>query len=259
MSAYYVEKILSVHHWNSNYFSFTCTRNESLRFDNGQFLLVGLQIPEASHPLVRAYSIASANWEEQLTFFSIKIADGALTSLLQHIKVGDEVLISKKPTGTLVLSDLLPGKYLYLLATGTGLAPFLSLTKDPEIYERFEKIILIHGVRKIEDLAYRDYFEKELAQHEYLGNMVTKQLIYYPMVSREPFIHEGRITKQIISEQLFKDIGLAPFDRERDRVMICGGPYMLKDLVNILKERGLIISPKRGVPGDFLIERAFVE
>ena len=137
MAAFNTQKVLSVHHWTDAYFTFTCTRDESLRFENGQFVMVGLMVD--GKPLMRAYSVASANWEEHLEFFSIKVQDGPLTSRLQHLKVGDDVLISKKPTGTLVAGDLNPGKHLYLLSTGTGIAPFLSITKDPEIYEQFEK------------------------------------------------------------------------------------------------------------------------
>ncbi|QRN40723.1 MAG: ferredoxin--NADP reductase [Neisseriaceae bacterium] len=259
MSAYNIEKVLSVHHWTDNYFSFTCTRDESLRFDSGQFVMVALQVKELERPIARAYSIASANWEDHLEFFSIKVQNGALTSRLQHLKVNDEVLISRKPTGTLVLSDLKPGKNLYLFATGTGIAPFLSLTKDPEAYEQFEKIILVHGVRNIADLAYHDHFTIYLRAHEYLGDIIKNQLIYYPIVSRESFKHQGRITTLMSNGQLFQDIGLPVINPEYDRAMICGSPTMLKDISTILNQLGLKVSPKRGQRGDYLIERAFVE
>ena len=183
MAAFNSMKVLSVHHWTEAYFSFTCERDESLRFENGQFVMVGLMVD--GKPLMRAYSVASANWEEHLEFFSIKVQNGPLTSRLQHLQVGDEVLISKKPTGTLIASDLNAGKNLYLLSTGTGLAPFLSVTKDPDIYEQFEKVILVHGVRYKKDLAYYEHFTKELQEHEYLGDLVKEKLIYYPIVSRE--------------------------------------------------------------------------
>lgn len=258
MSAYFEEQVLSVYHWNSSYFSFTCTRNESLRFENGQFVMVGLRLPGQERPIVRAYSIASANWEEHLEFFSIKVSDGALTQQLQHLKVGDTVLVSKKPTGTLVLSDLFPGKRLYLLSTGTGLAPFLSITKDPEAYENFEKIILLHGVRKKEDLAYYTRFTKELAEHEYLGDLVKEKLVYYPIVSREKFIHQGRITHLLENGQVFKDLSLPIINPQEDRAMICGGPAMLKDTSQVLEKFHLSPSPKRGELGQYLIERAFV-
>jgi ferredoxin--NADP+ reductase len=207
---------------------------------------------------MRAYSIASANHEEVLEFLSIKVADGPLTSRLQHIKPGDEVLVSRKPTGTLLLHDLKPGKHLYLLSSGTGLAPFMSLIKDPDLYERFDKIVLIHGVRYRSELAYRDFIDWELTHHEYLGELVRKQLIYYPTVTRERFRCQGRVTDLIESGKLFTDIGLPPLDPGTDKAMICGSPAMLKDLSVLLDARGFHISPHVGEPGDYVIERAFV-
>lgn len=257
MAAYNVQKVLSVHHWTDAYFTFTCTRDDSLRFQNGQFVMIGLMVD--GKPLMRAYSIASANWEEELAFFSIKVQDGPLTSRLQYLKVGDEVLVSKKPTGTLIASDLNPGKNLYLLSTGTGLAPFLSVTKDPEIYDQFEKIVLIHGVRYQKDLAYYDHFTTDLPNHEYLGEMVREKLIYYPVVSREEYIHYGHLTDLMRSGKLFDDIGLPPITPEHDRAMICGSPAMLKDSCAVLDGFGLTISPKMGQRGDYVIERAFVD
>ena len=257
MAAYNVQKVLSVHHWTDAYFTFTCTRDDSLRFQNGQFVMIGLMVD--GKPLMRAYSIASANWEEELAFFSIKVQDGPLTSRLQHLKVGDEVLVSKKPTGTLIASDLNPGKNLYLLSTGTGLAPFLSVTKDPEIYDQFENIVLIHGVRYQKDLAYYDHFTTDLPNHEYPGEMVREKLIYYPVVSREEYIHYGHLTDLMRSGKLFDDIGLPPITPEHDRAMICGSPAMLKDSCAVLDGFGLTISPKMGQRGDYVIERAFVD
>jgi ferredoxin/flavodoxin---NADP+ reductase len=257
MAAYNVQKVLSVNHWTDAYFTFTCTRDDSLRFQNGQFVMIGLMVD--GKPLMRAYSIASANWEEELAFFSIKVQDGPLTSRLQHLKVGDEVLVSKKPTGTLIVSDLSPGKNLYLLSTGTGLAPFLSVTKDPEVYEQFEKIILIHGVRYQKDLAYYDHFTTQLPNHEYLGEMVRSKLVYYPVVSREEFVHHGHLTDLMVSGKLFEDIGLPKITPEHDRAMICGSPAMLKDSCAVLDSFGLTISPKMGQRGDYVIERAFVD
>jgi ferredoxin--NADP+ reductase len=178
------ERVIDVHHWNDSLFSFRTTRDPGFRFDSGQFVMMGLEVD--GRPLMRAYSIASANYEEHLEFFSIKVANGPLTSRLQHLQPGDAVLVSRKPTGTLVLNDLKPGRHLYLLGTGTGLAPFLSLARDPETYERFDKIVLAHGVRHIADLAYGDYLEHKLPQHEYLGPLVRDKLIYYPSVTREP-------------------------------------------------------------------------
>lgn len=256
MAAFNTVRVLSVHHWNENYFSFTTEREDSLRFENGQFVMVGLMAD--GKPLMRAYSVASANYEEHLEFFSIKVQNGPLTSRLQHLKVGDDILISKKPTGTLITGDLNPGRYLYLLSTGTGLAPFLSVTKDPEAYDQFEKIIMVHGVRHVDDLAYYKHFTEDLPNHEFLGDMIREKLIYYPTVTREPFKHEGRITDLMISGKLFEDIGLPKIDPKLDRAMLCGGPKMLKDTSEMLNQFGLVVSPRMGERGDYVIERAFV-
>ncbi len=257
MSSLATETVLSVHHWNDSLFSFRTSRNPALRFTNGQFVMIGLEVN--GRPLMRAYSIASANHEEHLEFFSIKVPDGPLTSRLQHLQAGDDLLISKKPTGTLVLRDLKPGKRLFLFATGTGLAPFMSLIHDPETYERFEKVILIHGVRWTSELAYRDYIESDLREHEYLGDMVREQLVYYPTVTREAFHNQGRQTDLILSGKLFEDLQQPPLDPSQDRAMICGSPAMLKEISQILDQQGFEISPHIGVAGDYVIERAFVE
>jgi ferredoxin/flavodoxin---NADP+ reductase len=256
MAAISTERVLTVHHWNNTVFSFTTTRDQALRFENGHFIMLGLQID--GKPLMRAYSIASANHEEHLEFLSIKVSDGPLTSRLQNIKPGDEVLVSRKPTGTLLLHDLKPGKRLYLLSSGTGLAPFMSIIKDPLTYERFEKVILVHGVRYRSELAYRDYIEWELTHHEYLGELVRNQLIYFPTVTRERFRYQGRITSLIESGKLFADTGMPPLSPATDRIMICGSPAMLADLSVLLDERGFEISPHVGEPGDYVIERSFV-
>jgi ferredoxin--NADP+ reductase len=219
--------------------------------------MIGLEVD--GRPLMRAYSIASANWEEHLEFFSIKVPNGPLTSRLQHIKPGDSLLISRKPTGTLLISDLLPGKTLYLLATGTGLAPFLSIIKDPETYERFETVVLTHGVRNISDLAYHDYIRNELPRHEYLGEQISRQLRYYPAVSRESFEHQGRLTTLMDTGQMARELGLPPIDPQTDRAMICGSPQMLADFRSILDSRGFVAAPKIGVPSHYVFERAFVE
>jgi ferredoxin--NADP+ reductase len=257
MAAISTEKVLSVHHWNDTLFSFRTTRDPALRFESGHFVMIGLEVE--GKPLMRAYSVASPHYEDHLEFFSIKVQNGPLTSRLQHLKVGDPVLVSRKPTGTLVLRDLKPGKHLYLFATGTGLAPFLSITQDPETYEKFEKVVLIHGVRQVNELAYQDLFQEHLPDHEFLGEMLRGKLIYYPTVTREPFRNRGRLTDIIDSGQLFSDIGLPPLDPAVDRGMICGSPSMLKDTSALLDARGFHISPHTGVPGDYVIERAFVE
>jgi ferredoxin--NADP+ reductase len=257
MSALATEKVLSVHHWNDTLFSFKTTRDPGLRFENGQFVMIGLQAE--GKPLLRAYSIASPNYEEHLEFFSIKVPNGPLTSRLQHLQVGEDLLVSRKPTGTLVLHDLKPGKHLYLLSTGTGLAPFMSLIQDPEAYEQYEKIVLIHGVRYVNELAYEKFITEELPENEFFGEEVRNKLIYYPTVTREPYRNQGRLTDLIESGKLFTDIGLPPLDPAVDRAMICGSPQMLKDTSDLLDRRGFQVSPRIGDPGDYVIERAFVE
>ena len=256
-SAFGTETVLDVRHWTDAYFSFTTTRDDALRFENGQFVMIGLMVD--GRPLLRAYSIASANWEEQLEFFSIKVAHGPLTSRLQHIQPGDDLLVSRKPTGTLLISDLHPGRNLYLLGTGTGLAPWLSVVKDPETYERFERVVLCHGVRNVADLAYRDYFEKELPQHEFLGEIIRDKLLYYPAVSREDFPNRGRLTELMASGEMMRSLGIEPLDPEHDRAMICGSPQMLADFRTLLDARGFNAAPRIGTPGQYVFERAFVE
>ena len=256
-SKYSTEKVLSVHHWNDTLFSFKTTRQDGLRFENGQFVMIGLEVD--GRPLARAYSVASPNYDEHLEFLSIKVQDGPLTSRLQHIKVGDELLVSRKPTGTLVIHDLKPGKNLYLFSTGTGLAPYMSLIQDIEVYDRFEKVVLVHGVRKINDLAYRDFIENDLPKNEFFGEEIKNKLIYYPTVTREPFKNEGRLTDLIKSGKLFKDIGLDKMNPKDDRAMICGSPEMLKDTQDLLDSMNFNVSPRIGEPGDYVIEHAFVE
>ncbi|MCX7213537.1 MAG: ferredoxin--NADP reductase [Burkholderiales bacterium] len=257
MSAFNTETVLEVHHWNDSLFSFKTTRDPSLRFRNGHFVMIGLQVD--GKPLLRAYSVASANYEENLEFLSIKVPDGPLTSRLQHLKPGDNVLVGRKPTGTLVIDDLTPAPHLYLFGTGTGLAPFMSIVRDPETYERFDKVVLVHGVREVSELAYADYLQTDLPGNDFFGEMVRERLIYYPTVTREPFRNRGRITELIESDKLTNDIGLPPLSPANDRAMLCGSPAMLADTRALLDARGFKISPSIGVPGDYLIERAFVE
>jgi len=236
MASLGTERVLDVHHWNDTLFSFKTTREQGLRFENGHFVMLGIEVE--GKPLMRAYSIASANYDEHLEFLSIKVADGALTSRLQHIKPGDAVLVSRKPVGTLVLHDLRPGKHLYLFATGTGLAPFMSIIRDPHTYERFEKVVLVHGVRVASELAYAGYITEELPNNEFFGDDVGAKLIYYPTVTREPYQNRGRLTDLLDSGKLFDDIGLPPLDPARDRAMICGSPSMLKDTADLLEKLG---------------------
>lgn len=256
MAAVQTAQVTWVHHWNDRLFSFATEREPGFRFENGHFTMVGLKVDDK--PVLRAYSIASANYEDHLEFLSIKVDDGALTSRLQHIQVGDEVLLGRKPVGSLVLTDLHPGRCLYLFATGTGLAPFLSIVRDPDAYERFEKVVLVHGVRRVSDLAYHDYLRNQLSQHEYLGECIQKQFLYYPAVTREPFQNQGRITDLVASGKMCEDLGLPALDPARDRAMICGSMAMLKDLSALLDERGFEVSPNQGTAGDYVIERAFV-
>lgn len=257
MSAFHEETVTSVHHWTDRLFSFTTTRDQALRFSNGHFTMIGLR-GDNGKPLLRAYSIVSANHEEHLEFLSIKVPDGPLTSKLQHIRPGDKIVVGRKPTGTLLIDYLLPGKHLYLLGSGTGLAPFLSIVRDPETYSRFEKVIIVHGVRQVDELAYQGYLTHELPQHEFLGELVRRQMLYYPTVTREAFEHQGRITTLLETGRLQSDLSLPALNPKDDRVMICGSPGLLKDLKQMLDGRGF----KEGsttAPGDFVIERAFVE
>ncbi|OEY67158.1 ferredoxin--NADP reductase [Marinobacter sp. X15-166B] len=255
MSNLNVERVTSVRHWNDTLFSFTTSRDPGFRFKNGHFTMIGLETD--GKPLMRAYSMASANYEEELEFFSIKVEDGPLTSRLQKIEVGDEILVSRKPTGTLIQENLLPGKHLWLISTGTGLAPFLSIIKDPEIYEAFDKVILTHGVRYVSELAYQQDISN-LPENEYFGEMVKGKLLYYPTVTREPFRNQGRVTDLLTSGKLSADLGLPEVDLERDRFMVCGSPSMLKDTCAILDGMGFK-EARHGDLGHYVIERAFVE
>ena len=256
MSAFYQEQVIEVRHWTDTLFSFATTRDPGFRFQNGQFTMIGLEIE--GRPLLRAYSMASANHESSLEFFSIKVPDGPLTSRLQRIQCGDIVMVGRKATGTLVVDNLLPGSRLLLLATGTGLAPFASLIKDPDIYERFETIVLVHGCRHVSELTYGERLVDGLRQDELFGTMLEDKLHYYPTVTREPFHNRGRITDLITSEKLFADCSFSPLDIASDRVMLCGSPAMLADLRTILDQRGFL-EGNRSAPGHFVIEKAFVE
>jgi ferredoxin--NADP+ reductase len=257
MSAFNEERVLSVHHWTDRLFTFTTTRDPALRFSNGHFTMIGL-VGDNGKPLLRAYSIVSANYEDHLEFLSIKVEDGPLTSKLQHIKVGDTIIVGKKPTGTLLVDYLNPGKRLYLLSTGTGLAPFMSIIRDPETYDHFEQIILVHGVRQVDELAYHDLLTEHLPAHEVLGELISSQLRYYPTVTRETYRNMGRIPELIESGKMAADLGVPTIDPATDRFMICGSPGMLKDIKHLLEERGFKEgnTTKRG---DFVIERAFAE
>lgn len=256
MSAFNEERVLSVHHWTDTLFSFTTTRNPSFRYRNGEFTMIGLQVD--GKPLVRAYSVVSPNYSDTLEFFSIKVPNGPLTSRLKDLNVGDPILVSRKATGTLVIDNLLPGRHLYLLGTGTGLAPFMSIVRDPETYERFEKVILVHGCRQVAELAYGETITQELPDDELIGDLVRDQLVYYPTVTREPFRNRGRITDLLSSGKLAADTGLTPLSLEDDRVMLCGSPEMIAETRTMLVDRGFR-EGNTGEPGHFVIEKAFVE
>ena len=256
MSAFSEERVLSVHHWTNRLFTFTTTRDQALRFSNGHFTMIGLKVD--NKPLLRAYSIVSPNYDEELEFLSIKVEDGPLTSRLQHIQPGDTIIVGRKPTGTLVIDYTLPGKRLYLFGTGTGLAPFMSIIRDPETYEKFEQVVLVHGVRQVDELAYQDVVTDHLPRHEVLGEMVRKQLLYYPTVTREDFRNRGRITELVETNKLTDDLGLPPLNAAEDRVMLCGSPGLLGDMKEILEARGFK-EGNTSTPGDYVVERAFAE
>jgi ferredoxin/flavodoxin---NADP+ reductase len=248
-------QVLSIHHWTDRLFSFTCTRDAGLRYQSGQFTMIGLLVD--GKPLLRAYSMVSPHYSETLEFLSIKVADGPLTSRLQHIVPGDTVLIGRKPSGTLLTQNLLPGRHLYLLSTGTGLAPFMALIQDPEVYERFERVILVHGCRQVAELAYAQLITHDLPRNEWIGEQVSKQLIYYPCVTRESFRHMGRIPALLESQRISADCNIESAS-EQDRYMLCGSPEMLRDTRNVFDKWGLT-EGNMSRPGHFVIERAFVD
>ena len=256
MSAFHHERVLRVHHWTDRLFSFRTTRTPSFRFRSGQFVMMGFE--GDGKPLLRAYSLASAHYDDELEFFSIKVPGGPLTSRLQHLKEGDEILIGRKPTGTLVVDNLKPGRTLFLLGTGTGLAPFLSIVRDPEAYDKFDRIVAAHGVRWVKDLAYSDYLMDDLPNDELIGELVREKLVYYPTVTREPFRHRGRLSLALASDAMTDALGLPPINAEHDRFMLCGSPAMLSDLRAILDARGFE-EGNHGEPGDYVIEKAFVD
>lgn len=252
-----VETVLTVKHWDERLFSFTVTRPASFRFRSGEFVMIGLQ-GDNGRPLLRAYSVASPAWAEELEFLSIKVPDGPLTSRLQKIQPGDQVYLGKKPTGTLVTDALLPGKRLFMLSTGTGLAPFLSLARDPDVYEFYEQVVVVHSVRKVSELAFREELSSGFADDPLVGEQAAQQLHYVPTVTREPFQNNVRIDKLIESGALFEGIpGEARLDPATDRVMLCGSMDMIKDFAALLEGMGFV-EGSNAKPGDFVIERAFV-
>lgn len=253
-----VETVLNVRHWNDRLFSFSVTRPASFRFRSGEFVMIGLA-GEGGKPLLRAYSVASPAYAEELEFLSIKVEDGPLTSRLKNILPGDQIYLGRKPTGTLVTDALLPGNRLLLLSSGTGLAPFLSLIRDPDVYERYERVIVVHSVRQASDLAFRAELESGLRDDPLVSEPAMAQLSYLPTVTREAFTCNARITTMIEDGSLFAQAGLsgAPLSVQTDRIMLCGGMAMIKDIAHLLDARGFI-EGSNAKPGDYVIERAFV-
>lgn len=254
-----IETVLWVKHWTPFLFSFGITRPASFRFRSGEFVMIGLPGEGGGKSILRAYSVASPSFAEELEFYSIKVAEGPLTSRLQKIKPGDQVLLGKKPTGTLVLDALTPGKRLFLIGTGTGLAPWLSVARDPDAYSAYEKIVVCHGVREVAELAYRNLFTKDIFDDPLVGDQARDQLVYYPSVTREAFERQGRITTLIENGQIFRDLGIeaSQFDARYDRVMLCGSMAMIKDTAALLETHGMK-EGSNAEPGDFVLERAFV-
>ena len=249
MSNTNTETVLGVRHWTDTLFSFRTTRDPSFRFLSGQFAMIGLEV--GGKPLMRAYSMACAHYDPELEFFSIKVQDGPLTSRLQRVQPGDTILVGRKAVGTLVQDSLTPGRTLYLLGTGTGLAPFVSVIKDPEVYDRFEHVVLVHGCRFVAELAYGEDVVRGVEDDEMLGELVRGKLLYYPTVTREPFRHRGRITALLGDGVLPADLGLPPLDVANDRAMLCGSP-------DFLTERGFT-EGSHSQAGEFVVEKAFVE
>ncbi|GAM97118.1 flavodoxin reductases (ferredoxin-NADPH reductases) family 1 [alpha proteobacterium U9-1i] len=250
-----VETVLSVKHWTDSLFSFRLTRPASFRFRSGEFVMLGLM--NGPKPILRAYSIASPAWDEEIEFYSIKVPDGPLTSRLQLIQPGDKVLLGKKPTGTLVHDALTPAKRLYLLSTGTGIAPFASLVRDPETYERFDEVILTHTCRTVAELAYGEEIVRVAKSDPLVGEFATEKLRLFNGATREDYTHTARITTLIENGKLFEALGVPAFSPETDRVMICGSKKVLEDL-KALSEKAGLVEGSNTAPGAFVIERAFV-
>jgi ferredoxin--NADP+ reductase len=250
-----------VRHWNEHLFSFAIDRPGSFRFRSGEFVMIGLPgADEGARPVMRAYSIASPTWSDELEFLSIKVPDGPLTERLQRIEQGDEVYLGRKPTGTLVLDALTPGKRLFMLSTGTGLAPFLSVARDPDTYERFDQVVIAHGVRRVSDLAWREELTAQFAHDPLVGEMALLQFHYVPTVTREHFPTMGRIDTLIADGRLFAPPvkGEPRFDPATDRLMLCGSTAMIRETAAMLEEQGFR-EGSNSSPGDFVIERAFVD
>ena len=250
------QEVTMVRHWTDQLFSFRVTRPQSLRFRSGEFVMIGL-LDDRGKPLLRAYSIASPSWDEALEFYSIKVPDGPLTSRLQHIQPGDQIILRPKPVGTLVLDALLPGKRLWFLATGTGIAPFASLMRDPETYEKYETVIMMHTCRTVAELEYGRQLVEGLKDDPLIGEMVGGTLKYYPTTTREEFHQMGRITDNLTSGKVFADLGLAAMDPATDRAMVCGSLAFNIDVKAVLEGFGLR-EGANSEPQEYVVEKAFV-
>lgn len=250
------QTVTQVTHWTDRLFSFRVTRPASLRFRSGEFVMIGL-MGDNGKPLLRAYSIASPAWDEELEFYSIKVPDGPLTSRLQHIQVGDEIILRPKPVGTLVHDALLPGSRLWFLATGTGFAPFASLLREPETWEKYGQVIMMHTCREVAELEYGRKLVESLQDDPLIGEMVAGKLHYYPTTTREASPRMGRITDNLTSGKVFADLGLAPMDPEEDRAMVCGSLAFNHDVKAVLEKFGLH-EGANSEPMEFVVEKAFV-
>jgi ferredoxin/flavodoxin---NADP+ reductase len=250
------QTVTAVTHWTDRLFSFRVTRPQSLRFRSGEFVMIGL-MGDNGKPLLRAYSIASPAWDDELEFYSIKVPDGPLTSKLQHIQPGDEIILRPKPVGTLVHDALLPGKRLWLLATGTGLAPFASLMREPETYEKYDQVIMMHTCREVAELEYGRQLVESLKDDPLIGEMVGDKLIYYPTTTREPFARMGRVTDNLASGKVFADLNLPAMNPTEDRAMVCGSLAFNVDVKAILEGFGLTEGANSD-PRQFVVEKAFV-
>ncbi|MES2916076.1 MAG: ferredoxin--NADP reductase [Pseudomonadota bacterium] len=250
------QTVTSVRHWTDRLFSFRVTRPASLRFRSGEFVMIGL-MGDAGKPLLRAYSIASPSWDEELEFYSIKVPNGPLTSKLQHIQPGDEIILRPKPVGTLVHDALLPGSRIWFLATGTGIAPFASLMRDPETYDKYDQVILMHTCREVAELEYGRQLVDSLKDDPLIGEMVGEKLLYYPTTTRETSPRMGRITDNLTSGKVFADLGLSPMDPEEDRAMVCGSLAFNHDVKAVLEKFGLR-EGANSEPLEYVVEKAFV-
>ena len=250
------QTVTDVRHWTDKLFSFRVTRPASLRFRSGEFVMIGL-LGDNGKPLLRAYSIASPNWDDGLEFYSIKVQDGPLTSKLQHIQPGDQIILRPKPVGTLVHDALLPGKRLWFLATGTGIAPFASLMRDPETYEKYDSVIMMHTCREVAELEYGRQLVENLRSDELIGEMVEGKLHYYPTTTREPSERMGRITDNLSSGKVFADLGLPPINATEDRAMVCGSLAFNIDVKAVLESFGLTEGANSD-PREYVVEKAFV-